>query len=84
MVTTPNLAAVPWVGDDGFMRALDVKLRRPNIFGDVSWCRGRVVGKRKEDGVHLIDLEVHVENQLGETTAIGTAVAELPGASSRG
>jgi acyl dehydratase len=69
-----------WVGDDGFMRALDVKLRRPNIFGDVSWCRGRVAGKRVEDGVHLVDLEIHVENQLGEKTATGTATAELPSA----
>ncbi len=70
-----------WVGDDGFVRGLDVKLRRPNIFGDVSWCRGRVVNKRQEDGVNLVDLEVHVENQLGEKTATGTAVAELPSGS---
>ncbi len=67
-----------WVGDDGFVRMLDVKLRRPNIFGDVSWCRGKVAGKRVEDGLHLVDLEVHVENQLGETTATGTATVELP------
>ena len=67
-----------WVGDDGFVRMLDVKLRRPNIFGDVSWCRGKVVGKRVEDGLHLVDLEVHVENQLSETTATGTATVELP------
>jgi len=73
-----------WVGDDGFMRALDVKLRRPNIFGDVSWCRGRVMDKRKEDSVHLVDLEVHVENQLGETTASGTAVAALPSVAAHG
>ncbi len=67
-----------WAGDDGFMRALDVKLRRPNIFGDVSWCRGRVLAKRVEDGVHLVDLELRVENQLGEVTATGSATAELP------
>jgi acyl dehydratase len=67
-----------WVGDAGFVRMLDVKLRRPNIFGDVSWCRGKVTGKRVEDGIHLVDLDVHVENQLGETTAGGTATVELP------
>ena len=67
-----------WVGDAGFVRMLDVKLRRPNIFGDVSWCRGKVTGKRVEDGIHLVDLDVHVENQLGETTAAGTATVELP------
>lgn len=67
-----------WVGDDGFVRAMAVKLRRPNIFGDTSWCRGHVVDKRVEDGVHLVDLEIHVENQLGERTATGTATAALP------
>jgi acyl dehydratase len=67
-----------WMGDDGFLRRLHVSLRRPNIFGDVSWCRARIVDKRREDGVHLVDLEVFVENQLGETTATGTAVVELP------
>ncbi|MBL8386001.1 MAG: MaoC family dehydratase N-terminal domain-containing protein [Burkholderiales bacterium] len=67
-----------WMGDDGFLRRLDVSLRRPNIFGDVSWCRARVADKRVEEGAHLVDLEVWVDNQLGETTARGTAVVELP------
>jgi acyl dehydratase len=67
-----------WIGDDGFMRRLEVRVKRPNIFGDISWCRGRVTGKRVEDGVHLVDLELRVENQLGETTAEGTATVELP------
>ena len=67
-----------WAGDDGFVRVLDVKLRRPNIFGDTSWCRGRVVDKRIEDGAALVDVAVWVENQLGETTADGAAVVELP------
>ncbi len=71
-----------WIGDDGFMRMLDVKLRRPNIFGDVSWCRGTVTGKRVEDGVHLVDLELRVENQLAEVTATGQATVELPQATS--
>lgn len=69
-----------WIGDDGMMRVLDVKLRRPNIFGDVSWCQGEVVGKRLEDGVRLVDMELRVVNQLGETTASGVATAELPSA----
>jgi acyl dehydratase len=67
-----------WMGDDGFLRRLNVSLRRPNIFGDVSWCRGRIADKRIEEGAHLVDLEVWVENQLGEITAKGTAVVELP------
>ena len=67
-----------WTGDDGFLRRLNVAVRRPNIFGDVSWCRAKVVDKRLEEGAHLVDLEAWVENQLGEATAQGTAVVELP------
>ncbi len=66
-----------WMGDDGFLRKLRVSVRRPNIFGDVSWCRAKVVDKRVEEGAFLVDLEVFVENQLGEVTAKGTAVVAL-------
>jgi len=67
-----------WMGDDGFLRKLSASIRRPNIFGDVSWCKARVVDKRVDDGIHLVELELQVDNQLGETTARGTAVVELP------
>ena len=68
-----------WMGDDGFLRRLHVSVRRPNIFGDVSWCRARPIDKRIEDGVPLIELELWVSNQLEETTAKGRAVVELRG-----
>ncbi|MFM1988075.1 MAG: hypothetical protein RJA99_1032 [Pseudomonadota bacterium] len=67
-----------WMGDDGRLRRLSVRVRRPNVFGDVSWCKGRVVDVRIEDGAHLVELELKVDNQLGETTATGSAVVELP------
>ncbi|MFT4583463.1 MAG: acyl dehydratase [Gammaproteobacteria bacterium] len=67
-----------WMGDDGFLRTLNVSVRRPNIFGDVSWCRAKIIDKRIEERQHLIDLEVFTENQLGEVTAKGTASVELP------
>jgi acyl dehydratase len=67
-----------WMGDAGFLRSLKVSVRRPNIFGDVSWCRGRIVNKRVEDRAHLVDLELSVENQLSEVTAKGTAIVALP------
>ncbi len=67
-----------WMGDDGFLRRLNVSIRRPNVFGDVSWCRARVVDKRVEDGAGVVDLEIWVDNQLGDTTATGQAVVCLP------
>lgn len=67
-----------WMGDAGFLRKLGASIRRPNIFGDVSWCKARIADKRVEEGAHVVDLELQVDNQLGETTAKGTAVVELP------
>jgi len=67
-----------WIGDVGFLCRLNVELRRPNIFGDVSWCRARIIDKRIDAGEHLVDLEVFVENQLNEVTASGTATVALP------
>ena len=66
------------IGDDGFLRRLKVSVRRPNIFGDLSWCRAKIADKRVEESAHLVDLEVWVENQFGEVTANGVAVVELP------
>ena len=67
-----------WMGDDGFLRRLNVSVRRPNIFGDVSWCRADIIDKRVDDGAHVVDLELRVENQLGEVTAKGGATVALP------
>ena len=67
-----------WMGDEGFMHALNVDLRRPNIFGDVSWCRAKIVNKRMDNARALIDFEVQVQNQLDEITAEGSATVELP------
>lgn len=67
-----------WMGDDGTMRTLSVRVRRPNVFGDLSWCRARVADKRVVDGEHRVDLELRVDNQRGEVTATGTASVALP------
>lgn len=75
-----------WMGDDGQLRRLSASIRRPNVFGDISWIKARIADKRIDDGAHVVDLELQVDNQLGETTARGTAVVELParGNASRG
>ena len=67
-----------WMGDEGFLRRLNVSVRRPNIFGDVSWCRAEIVERRIDDGAHVVDLALRVENQLGEVTAKGEATVALP------
>lgn len=67
-----------WMGDDAVLREIAVTLRAPNLVGDVSWCTGKVVGKRIEGETHLVDLELWITNQRGEKTTRGTAVVELP------
>lgn len=67
-----------WMGDDGFLRKLSVRIKLPVIFGDTTYTKGRVSGRREEGGRSLIDAEIRAENQLGQVTATGTAVIELP------
>jgi len=64
-----------WMGDAGFLRRLTVKVLRHNLIGDTTWCRGRVTGK--SDG-GVVTLELHGDNQRGETIASGTAEVVLP------
>lgn len=67
-----------WMGDDGFIRNLSIRIKMPVIFGDTIWCRGKVTDKRVEAGSHLVDAQIWAENQLGQTTATGKVTVELP------
>ena len=66
-----------WMGARGFLKNLNVTLALPNVFGDATWCRGRVSRKYREDGNHQADLEVWCDNQRGQT-AHGLATVALP------
>lgn len=76
-----------WMGDHGFVRRLNARVRRPNVLGDTTWCRGRVIAKSEGpdpdyrgslelDGI--VDIELWAENQLGDRTAEATARVLLP------
>lgn len=70
--------ATNWMGDNGFVRKLSARLKMPVIFGDCNYFKGKVTGKRKENGMGLVDLELWGENQFGQVTIKGSAVVELP------
>jgi len=70
--------ATNWMGDAGWLRHYTMRLKLPVIFGDTTFTKGRVKGKRLEGGQGLVDLELWAENQLGQVTAKGAAVVELP------
>ncbi|MFH1487244.1 MAG: MaoC family dehydratase N-terminal domain-containing protein [Chloroflexota bacterium] len=70
-------AVTNWMGDDGTLKRLYVEVRRLNLFGDVSWCKGKVTKKYEQDGQYLVDLDVWAENHRGEITAPGNATVAL-------
>ncbi len=67
-----------WAGDDGLVRLIGAKFTNLNLIGDTTYCNAKIVGKRREDGAGLVDLELWTVNQRGVTTTEGKATVELP------
>jgi acyl dehydratase len=68
-----------WGGDEAFLRDLRVRLRRPNLMGDVTWLTGTVTGKdRTAANEATVTCELTATNQRQEITASATAVVVLP------
>lgn len=62
-----------WQGDHGFLRKLDLVMTDMIIMGDTTWSRGKVVGKRIEDGKHIVEIDFWQENQLPRIASRGSA-----------
>jgi hypothetical protein len=71
-------ALTNWMGDEGFLRRLNIQVRRPNLIGDTLWWRGKIAGTAERDGYNLVTIEMWADNQLGTRTAWGTAEVFLP------
>jgi acyl dehydratase len=69
-----------WVGNQGFLEELSCQIRGFNLVGDLTRCHGQVEERTPPDdaGNGRVRLRVWAENQRGETTAQGWAVARLP------
>jgi acyl dehydratase len=63
------------MGDDGFLKRHDCKVRKPMIYGDTIRYTGKVSEKR--DG-GSVTIEFTGTNQLGETASTGSAEVILP------
>jgi acyl dehydratase len=70
-----------WMSDAGFLAGLSVRLRRPDVFGDVVRCGGEVVEKLPRN---LVRLRLQAINQDDELTAEGSATVRLPSAAAIG
>lgn len=67
-----------WMGDDGFLRKSNCKVRRHNPEGDMIFISGKVTRKFEEDGKHYVEIEQQGVNQDGEISVVGTGVVQLP------
>jgi acyl dehydratase len=67
-----------WIGDEGFLKRLNVQVRKHNIIGDLTTCSGTVTKVWHEDGENLVEVAVEGRNQNDEVSAVGMAVASLP------
>jgi acyl dehydratase len=70
--------ATNWMGNEGFLRRLSVEVRRHNLIGDTTWCRGAVAAKALVDDGGEVTLALRALNQRDEVTALGQAVVVLP------
>jgi acyl dehydratase len=66
-----------WMGDSAFLTSLDVRLKRPEIFGDVVKIAGRVAGIDTSGACPEITVDLSAHNQLGEQTARAMATVVL-------
>ena len=70
-------ALTDWMGDDAFLGKLSIRLRRPNVVGDVTTISAQVTHKHQSEGSYLVDLEVRADNQSGEASMLGSATLSL-------
>ena len=67
-----------WIGEGGTLRLLSCQYRGMDQPGKPLYCKGRVTSKYVEEGRHLVDCEVWIEDTEGKTTTPGRATVELP------
>jgi acyl dehydratase len=78
-----------WVGDDGWIKKISIQYKAMDITrtmktrtevddGETWMCKGNVTKKYVENGEHLVDCDIRLENGKGEATTVGKATVMLP------
>jgi len=67
-----------WMGDDGFLRHLEVRIRRHNPVGDTLYINGEIARKFEQDGEHCVEVEQTAVNQDGELSVRAKGIVRLP------
>ena len=65
-----------WMGDDGFLKRLDVQVRQPVLYGDVVTYSGKVT--EKDDATGAVKIAITGTTQDGQVPTVATAEVELP------
>ena len=71
-------AVTNWIGDDAMLHKFSCEIRRHNPEGDTLFLHGTVTGKYASNGKKYVEFALVAENQEGDLSARGTAVAQLP------
>ena len=66
-----------WGGRDSFLRKLSFDMRAYNCPGDIMTIRGRVARKYQQDDQKLVELDIHIDKQLGPETTTAQITLEL-------
>ena len=53
-------------------------MKGPNCLGDTITSRGWVARKYQQDGQDLLDLEIHLDNEVEKDATIANLTIELP------
>ena len=68
-----------WIGDRGFLEELYCEIRRFNLVGDTTYCRGRIVEREPlADGRGRVRISIEAVDQRDQVTAKGWATVLLP------
>src|SRR5216683_1580680 len=67
-----------WMGDRGFLRRLEVKIRRHNPVGDTLYINGEVKRTFTEEGAHYAEITQRATNQDGELSVLANGIVRLP------
>ncbi|WP_161965479.1 FAS1-like dehydratase domain-containing protein [Rhodococcus sp. P1Y] len=65
-----------WMGDAGFMKYLDVQVRRHNVLGELVTCDGEITAV--DTATRTVEIKLDAVNQDGHESARGTARVVLP------
>jgi acyl dehydratase len=70
--------ATDWAGPEAFLRKLRFAMKGPHCLGDTITSRGWVTKKYEHEGQKLLDLEIHLDNQIETDATIANLTIELP------